>query len=247
MKWDLALALTAAGSSVAWAQLAAWRCGERRPALTARAILAGAAAFGFALAAYHTLALAGWPVRWAALARGDSASLLAAGAIGVVEEGAKLAGILLVLDGRFRPRSAAAAAVGVAAGFAGLEAVIVLRGAPSSAALARAALGPVAHALLAVPLAAGVIAWGIRRERRLRPLAVALAASAALHGAGDLALAVRGLQWAYASALLAPALALFVSSGKRTGKRKGPLGWRTLVAHRGRPLLGSPAGGRSCV
>jgi hypothetical protein len=244
VKWGLALALTAAVSSAVWAQLAAWRCGERRPGLTARALLAGAAAFGFALAAYHSLALAGWPVRWATLAGGGSASLLAAAAIGLVEEGAKLAGILLVLEGRFRPASAAAAAAGVAAGFSALEAVVVLRAEASVTALARAALGPVAHGLLAVPLAAGVIAWEIRRERRLRPLAVALAASAALHGAGDLALAARGLgPWAYAGALLAPAFALFVS----TGNGKGPLGWRTLVAHRGRPLLGSPAGGRSCV
>jgi hypothetical protein len=242
VNWDVALPLTAAGSGAAFAQLAAWRAGHARAAHTACALLAGAAAFGLALAAYDALAIAGAPVRWRTLAGGGTASALAAGAIGLVEEGAKLAGILLVVGRATARRRVAAAAAGVAAGFAALEAFVVLAGEPSAAALGRAALAPVAHALLAAPLALGV-ARG-RRRGGAAALAAALATAAALHAASDLALAVPAIgRWGYAAALAAPALGLFFLFRKR----KGPLGWRTLDTHRGRPLLGSPAGGRSCV
>jgi RsiW-degrading membrane proteinase PrsW (M82 family) len=239
--WNVALPLAAAGSGAAWARLAARR-GNVRAAFAVRALLGGAAAFGLSVAAYDALALAGVAIRWETVARGGSASLLAALAIGLVEEGAKLAGILLVLDRRGRPGAVAAAAVGVAAGFSALEALVVLGAEASVVALARAALGPVAHALLAAPLALGIVAWRGRPGRRALALPVALAAAAALHGGSDLALAVPGIgPYGYAAALSAPALVLFAR------KRKGPLGWRTLSTHRGRPLLGSPAGGRSCV
>jgi hypothetical protein len=243
MGWDVALPLTAAASGAAWAQLAAWRAGRPCAAHTARALLAGAAAFGLALAAYDALALAGAPVRWRTLAGGGPPSILAAAAIGLVEEAAKLAGILLVVDRATRRRGVAAAAAGVAAGFAALEAFVVLAGDGSAAALGRAAFAPVAHALLAAPLAVGVVVWKTGRWSG-SPLAAGLAAAAALHGASDLALALPGIgRPGYAAVLCAPALALFFL----LRKRKGPLGWRTLDAHRGRSLLGSPAGGRSCV
>ncbi|HEY6099080.1 MAG TPA: PrsW family glutamic-type intramembrane protease [Anaeromyxobacter sp.] len=238
MTWNLALPLTAAGAGAAWAQLAAWRAGESRVGFTARALLGGAAAFGLALGAYDAAALAGLVIRWEMLTRGGPIAFAAAAAIGVVEEGAKLAGLLLVVE-RFRARAVLAAAVGVAGGFSALEALLVLAGESSAPALARAALGPVAHGLLAVPLGLGVVAWTSRAGRRALALPVALATSAALHAASDLALALPGIgAYGYAAALSAPAFLLFA------WKKKGPLGWRTLRTHRGRPLLGSPAGGR---
>lgn len=74
---------------------------------------------------------------------------------------------------------------------------------------------------------------------RALAIPLALATAAALHGAGDLGLASPRVGAAgYTAALAAPALFLHLR------KRKGPLGWRTLRTLRGRPLLGSPAGGR---
>ncbi len=230
MAWDLVLPLTAAGSGAAWAQLAAWRAGHGRAAFTVRSLLGGAAAFGVALVGYDLAALAGMEVRWEALLGGGAPAVLAAAAIGFVEEAAKLAGILLVVERGFRPSAVTAASVGVAAGFSALEALLVLEGQSSAGALARAALGPVAHALLAVPLALGVVAWTSRAGRRAFALPAALAASAALHGAGDLALALPGAgAIGYALVLCTPALLLFA------WKKKGPLGWRTLRTHRRRP------------
>ncbi len=229
MAWEVALPLTAAGSGAAWAQLAAWRAGHGRAGITLRTLLGGAAAFGLALAAYDALALAGLAIRWQVLERGGGTSLLAALTVGLVEEGAKLAGILLVVERRFRPSAVTAAAAGVAAGFSALEALLVLGGEASSTALARAALGPVAQALLALPLALGVVAWRRRSVGGALALAAALLVSAALHGGGDLALALPAIgPWGYAAALLAPAFSLFA------WKRKGPLGWRTLCTHRGK-------------
>lgn len=239
MAWDLALPLTAAGSGAAWAQLAAWRAGHGRAAFTLRALLGGTAAFGLALVCYDAAALAGMEVRWDALTQGGAPAVVAAAAIGLVEEGAKLAGILLVVERGFRPRAVTATSAGVAAGFSALEALLVLDGQTSASALVRAALGPVAHALLAVPLALGVVAWRSRTGRRAYALPIALAAAAALHGASDLALALpRAGAFGYSAVLCTPALLLFA------WKRKGPLGWRTLRTHREQPLLGSPAGGR---
>jgi hypothetical protein len=260
MAWELALPLTAAGAAAAWAQLAAWRAGHGRAAFTIRALLGGAAAFGLALCAYDSAALFGAAVRWESVAGGGVPAILAAAAIGLVEEGAKLAGILLVAERGFRRSAVFAAAMGVAAGFSSLEALVVLHGEGSALALARVALAPVAHALLIVPLAFGAAAW-LKAGRRARApsaatsaagrrvdtlrraggLAAALAASAALHGAGDLAIALpRVGPFGYAAALAVPALVLFVIAQKR----KGPLGWRTLNTNRERSLLGSPAGGR---
>jgi RsiW-degrading membrane proteinase PrsW (M82 family) len=210
MAWELALPLTAAGSGAAWAQLAARRAGEGRGALAVRALLGGVAAFGLGLCAYDLAALLGLEVRFERLAPGDAGAVAMALAIGLVEEGAKLAGLLLVVERGLRRGAILAAAGGVAAGFATLEAIFVLYGDASAAALARAALGPVAHALLAVPVALGVAAAASRASRRWLPVVPALLASAALHGAGDLSLAFRPIGSAgYALALAAPALFVF--------------------------------------
>jgi RsiW-degrading membrane proteinase PrsW (M82 family) len=222
MAWELALPLTAAGSGAAWAQLAARRAGEGRGVLALRALLGGVAAFGLGLCAYDLAAFLGVEVRYERLAPGDAGAVANAFAIGLVEEGAKLAGILLVVERGLRRGAILAAAGGVAAGFAALEAIFVLHGETSAAALARAALGPVAHALLAVPIALGVAAAASRRSRRWVPVVPALLASAALHGAGDLSLAFRPVGSAgYALALAAPALLAFAQA-RRARRNAAP-------------------------
>ena len=226
--WAATLPLAAAGAGAAWARLGA-ECrfdvadgttvGKGRTFGTAsgpvRALLGGAAAFGLALLAYEAAARAGLAVTWDRMERGDATAFLLAAAVGLVEEGAKLTGILLVVDRGVRTRSALAAAMGVAAGFASLEALAVLNGEVTAPAFARAALGPVAHALLAVPLALA-IAPALRRPNPAASLALPLLASASLHGAGDLSLALSA--WGsigYALALAAPALMLFTRARRR--------------------------------
>lgn len=220
MPWDLAVPLAAAGSGAAWARLAAVRAADgARAGSTALPLLAGVAAAGMALAAYDLLARAGLAVAWETVVAGGGVGVAAALAIGLVEEGAKLAGLLLVAERPSSRRAALASAVGVAAGFAAVETALTLRGAPPAAALARAAFGPVAHALLALPLAAGVAAAGHRPPVRALLLGAALAGAAALHAVGDLALArAGGGRLAYAAALAAPAVALFAAARARRRK-----------------------------
>jgi hypothetical protein len=207
--WDVALPIAAAGSGAAWAKLAAWRAGERSPGFWLRALLGGAAAFGLALVAFEGAAAAGLEFHWDDVGRGDATGFLLAGAIGLVEEGAKLAGILLVVDRGIRTRSVLAASVGVAAGFAFFETLVVLGREWSVLAVTRAAFAPVAHALLAVPFALAV-APALRRRRPAPALVLPLLAAAALHGAGDLSLALSGVGYTgYALALAAPALMVF--------------------------------------
>jgi hypothetical protein len=218
MSWDLALPFIALGSGAGWAVLAARRAGYGTAVFTFRSLLGGVAALGLAVSAYDLAALSGVRVSWEALTRGGIPAIAAATALGLVEEGAKLAGLLLVVERGFRRGAVLAAAVGVSAGFAAIEATLVLRGDASTPALARATLAPVAHARRAVPLALGVSAWlGRRRTGRAAPLLalaalpIALAISAALHGAADLALALGGAgTTVYAAALAAPALYLFL-------------------------------------
>jgi RsiW-degrading membrane proteinase PrsW (M82 family) len=213
--WDAALPLAAAGSGAVWAKLAVWRAGERSAGFALRALLGGAAAFGLALLAYDGAVAAGIDVRWERLGRGDLHGFLLACAIGLVEEGAKLVGILLVVERGIRTRSVLAAAMGVAAGFASFETLVALGGGWSAVALARAAFAPVAHALLAVPLALAV-APALRRRRPAPALVLPLLASASLHGAGDLSLALSGVGYTgYALALAAPALMLFARARRR--------------------------------
>jgi RsiW-degrading membrane proteinase PrsW (M82 family) len=216
VSWDLALPLTAAGSGAAWARVAAARVGTAGSGSTVLALLGGVAASGLALAVYEASARLGLAVRWDTIAGGGAAALGCAAAVGLVEEGAKLAGILLVLERGASRAAALASTAGVAAGFAAVEAIVTLRGEPPAPALARAALGPVAHALLSLPLAAGVsVAVGGRAWRWLA-LAASLAGAAALHAAGDLGIALRGAgRLAYAAALSAPALALFLAARRR--------------------------------
>ena len=211
MDLDLALPVTAAASGAAWAQLAAWRAGKGRATFAVRALLGGVAAYALAVSAYDLSTLAGIQVRWEGVARADLRAALLAGIIGLVEEGAKLGGLLLVVERTFRRSAVAAAAIGVAAGFSALEALAVLKGHASGAALARAALAPVAHAVLALPLAIGTAAALRRTRRAWLPLVPAFLVSAALHAAGDLSLALPRMgRVGYAAALAAPPVALFL-------------------------------------
>lgn len=213
--WVFALSLAATTSGAAWARLAAVRAGERRFGFALHALLGGAAAFGLALAAYEAATRIGIDVRWERLGRGDAAAFLLAGAIGLVEEGAKLAGILLVVERGVRTRAALAVAFGVAAGFATLETLVVLGGEASGTAFTRAAFAPIAHALLLIP-AALAVAPALRTARPALALVLPLAACAALHGAGDLALALPGVgQAGYALALAAPAAVLYARARRR--------------------------------
>src|SRR5690349_223990 len=95
---DLALPLACAVSGAAWTALAAWK-GELRGRLAARALLAGVGAFGVALIGYELAAIAGLLVEWELVLRGElGTAALVATVIGIVEEGAKLAGLLLVVE-----------------------------------------------------------------------------------------------------------------------------------------------------
>lgn len=207
------LAIACALSGVAWAVLGAWRAGGPVGSMAARGLLGGVGAAFLASAAYDLLGAFGDAPTWEALARGDAGSVAVGATIGLVEEGAKLTGLLLAVELGMRRRQVAATALGVAAGFAAVEAAVALRDSPPLAALAlRVALAPAAHALLAIPLAIAV-ALGVRRGGwAWLALAPALGLSAALHGAGDLSLTLQGAGRAgYALALLVPLVLLRLS------------------------------------
>lgn len=216
--WAVALSIAALGSGAAFARLAALRAGERRVVFAVRALLGGAAAFGLARLAFEAVRLLGLDPSWERLTRGDAAALLLAAVIGLVEEGAKLAGVLLAVQRGVRARAAIATAFGVAAAFAALEAILSLAGDRSTSAFARAALGPIAHGLLLVP-AALAVSPALRSRRPALALLVPLGASAALHAVGDLSVALSsGYPVGYAVALGGPALVLF-TRGRRTRAR----------------------------
>jgi RsiW-degrading membrane proteinase PrsW (M82 family) len=200
-----------AASAFAWASLAAWRAGVGTSGFALRAVLGGAAAFGIAFASYDLAAASGIEVSWDRMLDGDLDALALAAGIGLVEEGAKLAGVLLVVGRGARTSVVLAAAAGVAAGFAGLEALFMLRGiGPSPVSLARVALGPVAHAALAVPLAFAVAVGARGGGRAWLVLVPGVLASAALHGGADLSLTLPRLgAVAHAAVLAAPVLWAF--------------------------------------
>jgi RsiW-degrading membrane proteinase PrsW (M82 family) len=209
--FDPILAGCAAASAVGWTSLAAARAPAMRPELALRGLLGGSAAFGLALSGYQLLDGSGIHLAWALLVAGGWPAIGIALLIGLVEEGAKLAGILLAARDVGRPGVVMALTVGVSAGFAGLEAVSVLSEAPSALGVGRALLAPVAHAALALPVGLA-IAWSARRRLPAAPWVVvpALLVAALLHGASDLSLALPWLgRLGFAAALLAPVLALF--------------------------------------
>jgi len=223
MRPDLQLWIPAATLGAAWAVGASWRApgGTLRTAL--RGLLGGGAAAGLATSAFGLLQAAGYEARWEEMVRGGWGPVALACIIGLVEEGSKFLGILLASEGRPGLIGALRTTTGVAAGFAALEAAMTLQGVSLPLALGRAALAPMAHLLLALPLAAGAAApgrWGLR-------LAGALVAAALLHGAADWGLSLaHGGPAVYAGALLAPTLWFFVRARRALG---WPMPWeRTL-------------------
>jgi len=213
MSYPDAMLVGVAGAAAAgWAVVGAVRVRDHRPELALRGLLGGGAAFGVAFSAYELLEAAGLGLRWERLLEGGWSAAGAALVIGLIEEGAKLAGIALAVRETARRRAVMAVTLGVCAGFAALESVTALSGVPAGPALTRALLAPVAHALLAVPLGFSV-ALAAQRGWRAGLLIVpaALAVAALLHGAGDLALTVpRYGRLGFATALAAPMLALFL-------------------------------------
>lgn len=209
LPWLAACAVLAAG----WVLAASWQPG-RTGATALRGVLGGLAALGTAGLAYRAVASAGVDIRWEWLSAGVWPALGAAAAIGLIEEGAKLAGIALAVSPPrrgHRRRNVLHTSAAVAAVFAVAEAALALRGASWPVALSRAALGPVAHALLAAPFAVALAeAAGAPRGRLALRVALAVVVAAALHGLGDFCVARPGWgQLGFAVALLLPALWLF--------------------------------------
>ena len=166
------------------------------------------------MGAYALVQALGVDIRWDWLSAGPWPALGAAAGIGLIEEGAKLAGIALAVSPPRRGNrrsNVLRTAAGAAAVFAVAEAALALRGASWPIALGRAALGPVAHALLATPFAVVLAeASGVSRRRLALRVGGTLLLAAALHGLGDWSIARPGWgQWGFAAVLLAPALWLY--------------------------------------
>jgi RsiW-degrading membrane proteinase PrsW (M82 family) len=207
---DLALATACVAAGAGWAALGAARVPGRRAVSAVRGLLGGVAAFGLAHLAFDVLGAAGLQVRWERLLAGGGAAVVLALLIGLVEEGAKLVGIALAAERPREPGATMSATIGVAAGFGALEALATLRGVEPGIALARAALAPVAHALLSAPLG-----FAVRRApagpRAALALAPALAVATGLHALSNLSLALpRVGPLGYAAALVAPAVWMYL-------------------------------------
>jgi RsiW-degrading membrane proteinase PrsW (M82 family) len=194
-----------AACGVAWIAGLAWRTPGSALAAVARGVVGSLVAVALAWAGYLVLDRAGAQVSWSEVLGGGASSFLMVGAIGLVEEGAKLVGMALASVGA-RPggRSVATTVLSVSAGFAALEAALSLAAAEPELALVRALLAPVAHAALSAPLAL-VLVGGRSGMRWIVP---ALLLAAALHGAADLSLATRFGRAGYAAVLIAPPVLL---------------------------------------
>ncbi len=205
---------------VPWALAASWRARGGTLLRTVRVVLGGIIAAELAWVVYGLGEIAGVPVRSECIEGTGWRGLGFAGFIGLAEEGAKLAGAAFVVPsepGSRRDRLRVVLAV--SAVFATAEAVLMLRGASWPVTLGRAAFAPVAHALLAVPIALALAASvgtsfvgaGIR-------VAAALALAAALHGLGDWSILRPGLgRLGFAMTLLVPAMWLYARG--RWGRR----------------------------
>ena len=194
-----------------WALAGSWRACGGTLSRTARAALGGIAAAELAWLAYGVLELAGLGVRFEWLERGDFRALGLAAIVGLVEEGAKLAGALISLPhARCDARERARIVLAVAAAFATVEAVLVLPGAAWPVLVGRAACAPVAHALLAVPVALALAGAGGASAGAAPKIAGGLFVAALLHALGDFSL--MRPPWgraAFAATLLLPAIWLY--------------------------------------
>ncbi len=219
-----------------WVLAASWNRERGSGATALRGVLGGLAALVTAWGAYALVHAVGVDLRWDWLSGASWPALGAAAGIGLIEEGAKLTGIALAVSPARRGnrrsnvlRTAAAAA----AVFAVAEAALVLRGASWPMALGRAALGPVAHALLAAPFAVALAeASGVSRRRLALRVGGTLLLAAALHGLGDWSIARPGWgQVGFAAVLLAPALWLFAHA---RAVERVPIRWADGFAARSR-------------
>ncbi|GEJ58184.1 PrsW family glutamic-type intramembrane protease [Anaeromyxobacter diazotrophicus] len=205
-----------------WVVAVAWQPG-RTGATALRGIAGGAIALAAAWLAYRAAAAAGLDLRWEWLSAGAWPALGAAAAIGIIEEGAKLLGIALAVSPPrrgHRRRNVLGTSAAAVAVFAVAEAALALRGASWPLALSRAALGPVAHGLLAAPFAVALAeATAAPRGRLALRVAAAAAIAAALHGLGDFCVARAGWgRFGFAAALLLPALWLFARARARPAR-----------------------------
>jgi RsiW-degrading membrane proteinase PrsW (M82 family) len=197
-----------------WVMGASWNRERGGGATALRGVLGGLAALATAFGAYALVQAAGADLSWGWLSDGSWPALGAAAGIGLIEEGAKLTGIALAVSPPrrgHRRSNVLRTAAAVAAVFAVAEAALAMRGASWSLALGRAALGPVAHALLAAPFVVVLAeASGVSRRQLLLRVGGALLLAAALHGFGDWSIARPGWgQLGFAAVLLAPALWLY--------------------------------------
>lgn len=214
MELDIVAPAVCTLSCAGWVAAVSRRAPAGALRAAARGVAGGLVACAAAIGGYALLERAGLPLSWSDLVRGGRGGLVAAGAIGLIEEGAKLLGLAAA---SLRARDGSAASVArrvllVSAAFASFECALTLRAADGPVLLLRALLAPVAHAALAIPL--GVALAGARP--RLGWVAPALLLAAALHGASDLALALPGPgRLGHAALLAAPVVALKISLGLR--------------------------------
>jgi RsiW-degrading membrane proteinase PrsW (M82 family) len=205
---------------VPWALAGSWRACGGTLSRIARASLGGLAAAELAWLAYGVLEVAGLGVRFERLERGDLHALGTAAIIGLVEEGAKLGGALIALpQARCDARDRFRIILAVAAAFATVEAVLVLPGAAWPVLLARAALAPAAHALLAAPVALAFAGAGGSSSGAVSRIAGGLSVAALLHALGDFGLTQP--PWgraAFATTLLLPAIWLYACGRRRDGR-----------------------------
>lgn len=208
---DLTWTLVCLSLAVLWTVAVSWRAEAGTVAAAFRGVLGGLAALGTASVAYGLIQLLGVEIRWERVASGAWPAVGFAAVIGLVEEGAKLTGIVLAVPSRGK-RHVLQTTAAVAAVFAIAEAAVAVRGASWPVALGRAALGPVAHAVLAAPMAVALVDAGpARRSQRALRLLIAVGLAAALHGLGDWSVAhPRWGRLGFAAAMSAPALWLYL-------------------------------------
>jgi len=209
----LAWLAACAALAAVWVIAVSWQPG-RTVATAVRGVLGGGIALATAWFGYRVMDAAGVDLRWEWLSARAWPALGAAAAIGIIEEGSKLLGIALVVSPPrrgLRRRNVLGTSAAAAAVFAVAEAALALRGASWPLALSRAALGPVAHALLAAPFAVALAeATGATPGRLALRVTAAAAIAAALHGLGDFCVARPGWgRLGFAAALLVPAIWLF--------------------------------------
>lgn len=213
----------------AWIALATGRGRGRRLDAALRGLLGGLAAFGAAMAGYDVLQLAGVTLDWGLITGGTWAAAGLALLVGLLEEGAKLIGVVLAAPPwRDRSPGVLRTSLAVVSVFAVAEAALALQGAGWAVGLTRLAFGPVAHAALAAPFAV-VLSERDRggRGRLALRLAVALVAAASLHGFGDWSVAHRGWgRLAFAVSLLAPTLWFYAQ--RRRAAAPGLVGLRSV-------------------